>query len=236
MSVVLPAAADDQSELQVRIITTNAVGNDEWVGVDDISVTAGGGPPQPTLSVSDVSVAEGDAGLATAHVVVRLTSPAGPGGVSFDVATADGTALASTADYVPLALAAQTIAEGATETAVDVSIVGDTFVEAERDVRCRSSRNVVGAAVADDTGAVTILNDDVQLTAIHDIQGPGATSPLVGASVTTIGIVTALQVERLLPADAGRRRRRRSADVGRHRRVHRIDAAGRGRRRRRACR
>ena len=37
VSVVLPAAADDQPELQVRIITTNAVGNDEWVGVDDIS-------------------------------------------------------------------------------------------------------------------------------------------------------------------------------------------------------
>ncbi|MEO5819031.1 MAG: hypothetical protein ABIT71_00885, partial [Vicinamibacteraceae bacterium] len=113
VSVVLPAAADDQSELQVRVITTNAVGNDEWVGIDDISVTAGGGPPQPTLSVTDVGVTEGDAGLVTAHVLVRLTSAAGPGGVTFDVATADGSARADNADYVPLALAAQTIAEGA---------------------------------------------------------------------------------------------------------------------------
>ena len=102
VSVLLPAAAEDQAELQVRIITSNAVGNDEWVGVDDITVTAGGGPPQPSLSVTDVSVTEGDAGVATARVFVRLTSPAGPGGVTFDVATADGTALVANSDYTPL--------------------------------------------------------------------------------------------------------------------------------------
>ena len=192
VSVVLPPAADDQAELQVRIITTNAVGSDEWVGVDDVSVTAGGGPPQPTLSVADVGVSEGDAGLITAHVTVRLTQPAGPGGVTFDVATADGTALAANADYVPLALAAQTIAEGATETIVDVSVVGDTLVEANEAFAVVVG-NVAGAAVADDTGVVTILNDDVQLTAIHDIQGSGSTSPLAGATVSTRGVVTALK-------------------------------------------
>jgi len=36
--VVLPAEANDQSNLQVRWITTNAEGNDEWVGIDDIAV------------------------------------------------------------------------------------------------------------------------------------------------------------------------------------------------------
>ncbi len=35
VSAALPAAADNQSLVQVRIITANAVGNDEWVGVDD---------------------------------------------------------------------------------------------------------------------------------------------------------------------------------------------------------
>ncbi len=192
VSVVLPAAVDDQPEVQVRIITSNAVGSDEWVGVDDITVTAGAGPAQPSLSVTDVSVTEGDTGVATAHVVVRLTSPAGPGGVTFDVATADGTALAANSDYVPLALAAQTIAEGATEAAVDVSVVGDTFIE-PNEAFAVVVGNVTGAIVADDTGVVTILIDDVQLTTIHDIQGAGATSPLVGATVSTRGVVTALK-------------------------------------------
>jgi uncharacterized protein len=192
VSVVLPAAADDQSELQVRIITANAVGNDEWVGVDDITVTAGGGPPQPAVTVTDVSVTEGDTSVVTARVLVRLTSPAGPGGVTFDVATADGTARVDNSDYVPLALAARTIAEGTTEAAVDVSVVGDTVIEPNETFAVVVG-NVVGAAVADDSGVVTILNDDVQLTAIHDIQGAGAMSPLVGATVSTRGVVTALK-------------------------------------------
>jgi len=35
---LLPAEANDQPLVQVRWITTNAEGNDEWVGIDDITV------------------------------------------------------------------------------------------------------------------------------------------------------------------------------------------------------
>jgi uncharacterized protein len=46
VSAPLPAAADNQAQLQVRILTTNAVGADEWVGISNIRVTsATGGPP-----------------------------------------------------------------------------------------------------------------------------------------------------------------------------------------------
>jgi hypothetical protein len=48
LSVALPAAADGQPLVQVRVITTNAAGQDEWVGVDDIEVAAAsatGGEP-----------------------------------------------------------------------------------------------------------------------------------------------------------------------------------------------
>jgi hypothetical protein len=54
VSVSLPAAADGQPLVQLRVITTNAAGQDEWVGIDDIEVSAasGGGsgcsePPAP---------------------------------------------------------------------------------------------------------------------------------------------------------------------------------------------
>lgn len=36
----LPAEANDKSIVNIRIITTNASGNDEWVGIEDISVIA----------------------------------------------------------------------------------------------------------------------------------------------------------------------------------------------------
>lgn len=46
VSLVLPAAVNGQAQVEVRILTTNAAGNDEWVGIDDIVVSsapAGGG-------------------------------------------------------------------------------------------------------------------------------------------------------------------------------------------------
>ena len=45
VDLTLPAAADNQALLEIRIMTANAVGSDEFVGIDDISVTAGAVPP-----------------------------------------------------------------------------------------------------------------------------------------------------------------------------------------------
>ncbi|HEX8933785.1 MAG TPA: Ig-like domain-containing protein, partial [Pseudonocardiaceae bacterium] len=52
VSVTLPAAADNQSLVQLRIITSRATTNqkDEWVGVDDIAVTS-----TPTASSQSVA-------------------------------------------------------------------------------------------------------------------------------------------------------------------------------------
>jgi hypothetical protein len=53
VSAALPAAADDRPLVQLRILTTNAAGQDEWVGVDDIEVEASGSvcrpPAQPPV-------------------------------------------------------------------------------------------------------------------------------------------------------------------------------------------
>jgi hypothetical protein len=51
---VLPAEADDEPLVELRVITTDAAGRDEWVGVDDIEVSAaapggcGGQDPPPS--------------------------------------------------------------------------------------------------------------------------------------------------------------------------------------------
>jgi hypothetical protein len=50
VSAVLPATADDRPLVQLRVLTTDAVGQDEWVGVDDVEVEASGpvcGPSAP---------------------------------------------------------------------------------------------------------------------------------------------------------------------------------------------
>ncbi len=43
VSVTLPAAANNQPMVQVRVMTTNALGVDDWIGIDDINVAADGG-------------------------------------------------------------------------------------------------------------------------------------------------------------------------------------------------
>ena len=43
VSVPLPVACENQPLVQIRVMTTNAVGNDEWVGIDDINITGTGG-------------------------------------------------------------------------------------------------------------------------------------------------------------------------------------------------
>ena len=48
VNVTLPANANNQPLVEVRIMTGNAAGSDEFIGIDDISITGMGGNPTPT--------------------------------------------------------------------------------------------------------------------------------------------------------------------------------------------
>jgi predicted extracellular nuclease len=188
VSVTLPAAVDNQPRVELRIITTDAAGADEWIGIDDISVVATGGGGSPALNVANGSVAEGDAGTTELFFPISLSSPAGAGGVSFDYATVDGTATAGQ-DYVAES-GSVTIPEGATSVSLSVTVIGDTVAEPDETFGLELS-NVSGATGGTLLGTGTIVNDDFALVPIPAIQGAGATSPLVGQEVVTSGIVTA---------------------------------------------
>ncbi|HLP07433.1 MAG TPA: PEP-CTERM sorting domain-containing protein [Opitutaceae bacterium] len=56
VSVNGPTALDDQSMVQFRILTTNAVGSDEWIGVDNI-VISGTAIPEPSTYAALCGVA-----------------------------------------------------------------------------------------------------------------------------------------------------------------------------------
>lgn len=45
VAAALPSAVNNQSLVQLRIITANAVGSDEWIGIDDINITVNGTLP-----------------------------------------------------------------------------------------------------------------------------------------------------------------------------------------------
>ncbi|MEP6922429.1 MAG: Calx-beta domain-containing protein, partial [bacterium] len=156
----------------------------------------GGGPI--TLSINDVTQAEGNAGTSVFTFTVTLSAAAPAGGVTFDIATADGTAqdgnpVGEDNDYVAKSETGRTIAAGGTSATFDVTVNGDTTTEPNETFFVNVT-NVTGATVSDGQGLGTITNDDVVLTPIYSIQGSGLTSPFATQSVTTTGIVTGIKL------------------------------------------
>jgi predicted extracellular nuclease len=191
------ASVANGQQVWVRWRDIDNTGGDHALAADDFSITLGsGGPVTPTLSISDVSQIEGDAGTTNFTFAVTLSAPAGVGGVTFSIGTADGTATDADNDYdppVPNPLTGQSIPSGSSGPYNFVVVVnGDVTVEANQTFFVNVT-SVVGATVADGQGQGTIQNDDLTLTPIHDIQGPGASSPIVGNSVTTRGVVTGVR-------------------------------------------
>ncbi|RJP72622.1 MAG: ExeM/NucH family extracellular endonuclease [Comamonadaceae bacterium] len=177
VSAVLPAAADNQAEVQVRIITANAAGNDEWIGIDDIAVTGtpiGGGvnnpiattcPANPTFAASvGGSIAFSATDSDSVVNSVALTSAAVAGITLGPVSTAStdgGVASASVA-----------VAPGLSAGSYPVQV---TF-----------ANNELQSALCDVVVTVT------GLVTIPEIQGPGPVSLRVGEVVSTQGVVTKL--------------------------------------------
>ena len=180
------------TEVMLRWSDPDHASNDHGLAIDDLSVTPHGvASTQPTLSITDVTQAEGQSGTTTFTFTVSLDSPAGAGGVTFDIATANDSATAGS-DYVARSLTSQTIAQGASSYSFGVDVNGDMSPE-PNDTFFVTVSNITGATPGDVQGLGTIQNDDFSLTHIHDIQGNGDTSPFAGQSVTTSGIVTAVK-------------------------------------------
>ncbi|MGZ5387639.1 MAG: Calx-beta domain-containing protein, partial [Solirubrobacterales bacterium] len=111
-----------------------------------------------TISINDVSVAEGNSGQTPAQFTVSLSAPqAAPVTVAF--ATANGTAVAP-GDYAS-ATGTVTFAPGDTSETVTVQVNGDTAVEPNETFNVNLSGATGNATIADGTGVGTITNDDV---------------------------------------------------------------------------
>ena len=188
------------SEVMLRWSDPDHTGADHGVAIDNFSVVPQFVVPPTTLSVSDVSQAEGDgSGTTTFTFKVTLSAPSSED-VIFNIKTSDGTAQdgnpgTEDSDYVAKNLINQVIPAGSTGPYnFDVTVNRDSVVEPDETFFVSIS-NVTSSdvVVADGQGQGTIVNDDFVITPIHDIQGNGATSPIVGNSVTTTGIVTGLK-------------------------------------------
>ncbi|HYH47150.1 MAG TPA: ExeM/NucH family extracellular endonuclease, partial [Thermoanaerobaculia bacterium] len=169
-----------------------APGADDGLAVDNFSITPHGVVPPPTLTINDVSAAEGNSGTTTFTFTASLSSPAGAGGVSFDIATADNSAT-SPSDFTARSLTGQSIPAGSSTYSFSVLVNGDLATEADEAFFVNAA-NVTGAVVGDGQGRGSILNDDVVVdpcsdyTPIYAIQGSGAAAAITG-TLSTKGVV-----------------------------------------------
>ena len=72
VNVTLPAAVNGAAQLQLRIMTTNAASNDEWIGIDDIQVSSSSAGPKLTYTGSINETAAFD-GTVEGVITITLT-------------------------------------------------------------------------------------------------------------------------------------------------------------------
>jgi glucose/arabinose dehydrogenase len=121
---------------------------------------------QPTISINDVSVSEGNAGTTSAGFTVSLSNPSSQT-ITVNYATADNIATAGS-DYVT-ASGTVTFTPGQTSQPVGVTVNGDTTFEPNESFNVNLSGEA-NATISDNQGVGTINNDDVQPTiSINDV-------------------------------------------------------------------
>jgi hypothetical protein len=148
-------------------------------------------PPQdPTLSINDVTVAEGNSGTTNATFTVTRAGPTNTT-VTVSFATADGTA-AAPGDYQATS-GTLTFQPNETQKTVVVPVVGDTAVEANETFFVNLS-SPTGATISDAQGVGTITNDDAPpgaaTLAVNDVTVAEGNSGTTSATFTVTRAVT----------------------------------------------
>jgi chitinase len=174
---VIGDSSDESTEMFV-VNLSNLVGTPGRIGDAQGVATILDNDNPPTLSVNDVSEAEGDAGTTSASFTVSLSAPSSSL-VSFTFATTAGSATAGT-DYVA-AGGARTIAAGSPSRTVNITVNGDTVDEPDETFGISLSAPV-NATIADGSGVGTIIDDDpLPVASIEDAvvaEGDATTTPV----------------------------------------------------------
>lgn len=176
--------AQIRSALENSAIDIEAVGHDNDSGAGIVSpyasLTDGGAPVDYSLSIGDVTVAEGNAGTTTATFTVTLANPSTKV-VTVKYATADGTAKSAAGDFVKKTATVLTFDPGDTSKTVTVDVNGDTLHELDETFKVKLS-SPKNAKIKDGEGLGTITNDDaapgISVNDASDLEGNSGTHGL----------------------------------------------------------
>ena len=145
---------------------------------------------QPSISIGDASVAEGDTGVSAATFTVTLSNPSAFA-TSVDWSTADATATAG-ADYTA-ASGTLDFPAGATTKQLAVDVHGDTAVEPDETFSVVLS-SPTGGTLGPSTGTGTIVDDDRTVSTItlkviatnRKVGGKGVLEPATADAKVTV--------------------------------------------------
>src|SRR5262249_44520549 len=132
VNVSLPAATWNQPLVQLRIITTDAVGSDEWVGVDDISVTATAGDQAPVVQSRTPSNGAVDVSV-TANISVTFSEPVNVTGSWFSIVCGTSGNHMATVSGGPTTFTLDPTSDFAPSESCTVTIVGANVADQDSD-------------------------------------------------------------------------------------------------------
>ncbi len=182
VSVVLPAAADNQAMLQLRIMTTNAAGNDEWVGIDDISIT--GTPMSTDLAPTVTDVTPDDNAVnqpINTPVSVTFSEP-----VTISSTIAVSCSISGVQNVTPVG-GPSTFTLPHTDFAF-----GDVCTVTISAAQVLDQDGTPTPMAADFSWTFTVTNGcAAPTTPIHTVQGSGSASTLIGQQHDVDGVVVA---------------------------------------------
>jgi predicted extracellular nuclease len=192
VSVTLPAAADNQPLVQVRVLTSNASGSDEWVGVDDISVTAGTIPDSAPTVASTIPASSATGVATSANVDVTFSEPVTVSAAAFSISCSTSGAhtfslSGASASYTLDPAADFAAGETCTVTVDDQGVTDD------------DADDPPDTMAADRTVSFTTVP---LASTIPQVQGAGHVSPLAGRTVSVSGVVTAERPSSFMLQDA----------------------------------
>lgn len=135
-----------------------------------------------TVSISDVSLTEGDAATTPATFTVTRSGDS-TGKTSVQYATANESAIAGT-DFVGIDPTTLSFAAGETTKTVTVAVNGDTVAEGDETFAVRLS-SASGATISDDSGLATVFDDDTPPgLAVNDVTAVEGSSGTPAATFT----------------------------------------------------
>jgi VCBS repeat-containing protein len=188
LDLLLPAAVNNQSQVEIRIMTADAVGSDEWIGVDNIRVTSlAAAADQTPPALASSSPVDGAIGIGqNANLTLNFNElvAAGSGKITISDGAGDVRVIDVT-DASQVTVSGQSMVINPTDslhtgTTYHVTVGAGAVVDL--------AGNAFGGNAANPIDFTTIAD----LTRIYEIQGAGHRSPYEGQLVNTRGVVTAI--------------------------------------------